>query len=243
MQLFVTEYTKKGNSVVITDIDLLSQVRKVLRASIGDIIRVQNPHHENHKIRYEVRIDAWDNKTLTGSVISEQHYDVSVEKKSMIISMPNKWDKIELIVQKLTECSLDQIVFWPSERSIIKEWNIKKEERLRKIIKEAVEQSRWRTIPDLVFAPHIKEHLHDKEIIVFDKSEQGKYTSKNEKTPLFKKSDSKVWIIWPEGWLTYRDYENFAETVYDVYGLGETVLRTETAAIIWWRLLKNNFKF
>ena len=60
----------------------------------------------------------------------------------MIIAMPNKWDKIELIVQKLTECGVDQLLFWASERSVIKEWNPKKEERLHKIIKEAVEQSR-----------------------------------------------------------------------------------------------------
>ena len=64
------------------------------------------------------------------------------EKKSMIIAMPNKRDKVELIVQKLTECGLDQIIFWPSERSVLRERNSKKEERLQKIIKEAVEQSR-----------------------------------------------------------------------------------------------------
>jgi RsmE family RNA methyltransferase len=60
----------------------------------------------------------------------------------MIIAMPNKRDKIELIIQKLTECGLNQIIFWPSERSILREWNPKKEERLHKIIEEAVEQSR-----------------------------------------------------------------------------------------------------
>lgn len=60
----------------------------------------------------------------------------------MLVAMPNKRDKVELIVQKLTECGLDQIIFWPAERSIIKEWNSKKEERLRKIMKEALEQSR-----------------------------------------------------------------------------------------------------
>ena len=60
----------------------------------------------------------------------------------MIVSMPNKWEKAELIVQKLSEIGIDKIIFWPSERSIIKERNGKKEERLQKIIKEAVEQSR-----------------------------------------------------------------------------------------------------
>jgi len=64
MQLFVTEYIKKENIIVINDIDLLSQLRKVLRASIGDIIWIQNSQNENKKTRYEIRIEVWDNKIL-----------------------------------------------------------------------------------------------------------------------------------------------------------------------------------
>ncbi|MBO4516461.1 RNA methyltransferase [bacterium] len=56
--------------------------------------------------------------------------------------MSNKRDKIELIVQKLSEIGIKHIYFWPSERSVIKEWNEKKAERLNKIAKEAIEQSR-----------------------------------------------------------------------------------------------------
>ena len=64
MQLFITEYTKKDNTIIIADSDLLSQLRKVLRASIGDVIWIQNPMNEVKKIRYEVRITAWDNKIV-----------------------------------------------------------------------------------------------------------------------------------------------------------------------------------
>lgn len=142
MQLFITEYRKKDKTVVIADSDLLSQLRKVLRASIGDIIRIQSPENDATKARYEVRVDVRDNKMLEGTIISEQIHEIGTEKRSMIIAMPNKRDKIELIIQKLTECGLDQIIFRPSERSVITERNPKKEERLRKIIKEAVEQSR-----------------------------------------------------------------------------------------------------
>ena len=240
MQLFITEYTKKNTIVTIADVDILSQVRKVLRASIGDSIRVQSPQNEQHKIRYELRIEVWDNKMLEWTIISEQNYDVSHEKRSMIIAMPNKRDKIELIIQKLSECGLDQIVFWPSERSVIKEWNPKKEERLNKIIQEAVEQSRGRTVPHLVFAPDIREYLQDTEVIVFDKSDTKEQEQKIQEQVLSSKSHI-TGIIWPEGWLTYRDYQTFSGTKYDIYWLGETILRTETAAIIWWRLLRNNF--
>ena len=64
MQLFVTEYKKQDKNVVIADSDLLLQLRKVLRASIGDSIRIQSPQNENKKIRYEVRINRWDNKVV-----------------------------------------------------------------------------------------------------------------------------------------------------------------------------------
>ena len=70
-------------------------------------------------MRYEVRIEFRDNTTLEGTIVSEQQYEIPQEKRSMIVSMPNKRDKVELIVQKLTECALDQIIFRPSERSVI----------------------------------------------------------------------------------------------------------------------------
>lgn len=168
MQLFVTEYTKKEKSVIIHNADLLSQLRKVLRASIGDIIRIQGPQNEINKMRYEVRIDVWDNKLIEGTIVSEQTHDTSNEKRSMIIAMPNKRDKIEMIVQKLTECGLDQIIFWPSERSIITQWNPKKEERLQKIIREALEQSRGRHTPELIFTTNPKDIIGDTPLVVFD---------------------------------------------------------------------------
>lgn len=243
MQLFITEYKKNNIHITITDTDLLSQLRKVLRASIGDIIRIQSPENQAKKTRYEVRIETWDNKTVECTIVSEQIYTTTDTKKRMIIAMPNKWDKIELMVQKLTECGLDEILFWPSERSVIKEWNQKKEERLFKIVKEAVEQSWGWAFPEIHFVPDIQKHLQNTEVIVFDKS-GTKQENKNEKQDTQSSSPKShiTGIIWPEGGLTYRDYQALEWTKYDIYSLGETVLRTETAAIIWWWLVRNNFK-
>lgn len=142
MQLFITEYTKKDNTIVIANSDLLSQLRKVLRANIGDTLWIQSSENEAKKTRYEVRITAWDNKIVECTFVSEQTHETPSRKTNMIIAMPNKWDKAELIAQKLSECAIDEIIFRPSERSIIRERNPKKAERLHKIIKEAVEQSR-----------------------------------------------------------------------------------------------------
>ena len=64
MQLFVTEYQKKNTTVTISNTDLLSQIRKVLRASIGDTLWIQSPRNEAKKIRYEIRIEVWGTTTL-----------------------------------------------------------------------------------------------------------------------------------------------------------------------------------
>lgn len=241
MQLFVTEYKKQWTTVIVSNPEILLQVRKVLRAKIGDKIYIQSPSNEEVKTRYEIEIEQRNDKDIQWKIISEHIHESTPETKSMIISMPNKRDKIELIVQKLTECGLDQIIFWPSERSVIKERNPKKEERLQKIIKEAVEQSRGRNIPELHFATDIKKYLQDTEVIVFDKT--GTKTQETKPSPKSQVPNPKsqiTGIIWPEGGLTPKDYQTFEWTEYTIYGLGETVLRTETAAIVWGRLLKNN---
>jgi RsmE family RNA methyltransferase len=72
----------------------------------------------------------------------QEYHDNEKPTTTMLIAMPNKWEKVELIVQKLCEIGIDNIIFRPAERSVIKVWNEKKEERLGKISKEAVEQSR-----------------------------------------------------------------------------------------------------
>jgi len=67
---------------------------------------------------------------------------------------------------------MDEIIFRPSERSIIRQWNENKSERLRKIAREAVEQSWGRKLPNIEFVTDLKEILKNCELIVFDKRPQ-----------------------------------------------------------------------
>lgn len=234
MQLFVTTYHKQWPTITISNPEILSQVRKVLRAKIGDTLRIQDPTNEAQKIRYELQIQSWNDKDILWKILSEQIHELTPGHTNMIVAMPNKWDKAELIVQKLSEIGISKIIFWPSERSVIKERNDKKEERLQKIIKEAVEQSRWRNMPELIFTNTIAEYIEHANVIIFDKHEQGLSQEK-----IVKSDKDIVWIIWPEGWLTAKDYQQFEANKPQIVDLWTTVLRMETAAIVGARLLKN----
>ena len=235
MQLFVTEYTKKDTTITIINEELLSQLRKVLRAKIGDTLWIQSPAQESKKTRYEVRIDTWDTTHIISKIISEQIHELTPKLTTMIIAMPNKREKAELIVQKLTECGIDQIIFWPSERSVVKAWNVKKEERLHKIIKEALEQSRGRNLPKLQFTTDIAPYVKNTEVIIFDKDKENIFIHQVTRNSL-----PVTWVIGPEGGLTDKDYQLFQPYQPKIMSLGATILRMETAAIIGGWIVKNN---
>lgn len=226
MQLFITNFEKKWEIIKISDTEIISQIRKVLRMKIWDTFFVQN---ENK--RYKLQISNRDDKNIYWSIIDTTEYLDSVDEHWVAIAMSNKRDKMETIVQKLSEIWIKHIYFRPSERSIIRERNDKKLERINKIAKEAVEQSRWRFLPEIHFEKDISKIITWKNTVVFDKSEWNT----NRK---IKKDKDILWIVWPEWWLTENDYKKFWKKVKTV-SLWDTVLRTETASIIAARYLKN----
>ena len=171
---------------------------------------------------------------MTGEIISSQSFSFPERNISMLIAMPNKREKAELIVQKLTEIWVQNIFFWVSEHSMIHQWNGKKTERLNKISHEAVEQSRWIQIPEIKFLEsenEVKDFVDWKSIIIANMNwliywELAKNLGNNI-----------CGVIWPEGWFSTKDLGLFDGA--KVIDLWKNVLRMETASIVLWWLLKN----
>ena len=243
MQLFITEFEKKWESIKISNPEILAQIRKVLRMKIWDDFFVQN---EN--IRYKLQITDRDDKNIFWNIIDSIDYSEPVDENWITIAMSNKRNTMETIVQKLSEIWIKHIYFRPSERSIIRERNEKKLERINKIAKEAVEQSRWRFLPEIKFEKDISKIIEWKNIIIFDKCEnkicphllKGGCSLAKQDRGIFKNSNTVpiIWIILPEWWLTDNDYRTFWDKIKTV-SLWDTVLRTETASIIAARTIKN----
>lgn len=228
MQLFITDFEQKEEQIIISNSEVIEQCRKVLRMKLWDVFFVQK---ENTRLQLEF---VWQEKnSITGKILETVKKENKDNNKiSMLIAMPNKWQKLELIVQKLSEIGVRNIYIWSSERSVLKSWNKNKWERLLKISKEAVEQSRWWELPKIEYITDIQKTLEKQNIIIFDKN-----VDKNNNL-LLNEINNFVGIVWPEGGLTIKDYENFWKK-YLVKSLWETVLRMETASIIWAWILKN----
>jgi 16S rRNA (uracil1498-N3)-methyltransferase len=89
-------------------------------------------------------------------IVQQTKYSHRHNHKHLVIAMANKRDKMELIVQKATECGIDQITIVPMQRSVITSSNANKWKRLEAIILEAVEQSRSVQVPVLQWCDHLK---------------------------------------------------------------------------------------
>jgi len=167
--------------------ELLAQLRKVLRAKIGDIISVQT--QEGEITRYTIQITDRTDKDLAGEIVDTTPLTLtksplppfpavltgrstkggSEREVTMLIAMPNKREKAELIVQKLSEIGVSEIVFRPAERSVLRAESRKnKAERLYKIAREATEQSWGVRVPRIVWCDDVRKVCEGKEVIVFD---------------------------------------------------------------------------
>ena len=236
MQLFHLDSDNihvKWNSIEVFSVpELILQLRKVLRIQKWDKICVQFSDNK-WTTRYELSINDWTDKDLTGEIISTQTFSFSEKNISMLIAMPNKREKAELIVQKLTEIWIQNIYFWISEHSVIRQWNEKKAERLDKISHEAVEQSRWIQLPKIKF-------LNEKELVNFISWKNVIIANKGglPYPQLTKKLSNNICgVIWPEWWFSNKDLSLFKNA--NIVDLWANVLRMETASIVLARLLKN----
>ena len=237
MQLFHINSDKvyiKWNNIELFSIpDLLPQLRKVLRIKKWDKICVQYSSKE-WTTRHELSIQGWTDKDLFGVIISNQSFPFPEKSVSMLIAMPNKREKAELITQKLTEIWVQHIYFWVGEHSIIRNRNEKKAERLDKISHEAVEQSRWIQLPEIKFLKsekELKDFVNWKSVIIanMDWLPYWEITKDLE--------NDICGVIWPEGWLSPKDLKLFEDA--KIVDLWDNVLRMETASIVLARLLKN----
>ncbi len=221
------------NEIEVFDEDIIKQIRTVLRAKEWDIVFFQ--FTEKLKIfRIETKIINIK-KYITWQILTKISKPISSirDNKSILISMLNKRSKIEITIQKLSEIWIQNIYIRVSEKSIIKQYNENKFNRLKKISKEATEQSFNRITPQIYFVKNdeIKNILNKyEEKIVFDITKEQTWN-----TIKFKNT---IWIIWPEWWLQKSDYNLFWKNIIK-YPLWDSILRAETAWIIWWWIIKN----
>lgn len=233
MQLFITDYEKNNNIITLSEERVVHQLAKVLRAKKWDQCAVQR-----WNTRVVCTIEDIQKKSVTAEILYEETFNGLNDRFYLAVAMPNKFEKLELIVQKCAEIGITDLIFFPAKHSILKEISESKMDRLKKISLEAVEQSRWRKNLSTSFEKNIFSLCENKKLFVaHQKWEEIQNYLIQQRSG--ESNDASILMVWPEGW-RHADEENLFEKLHmKKISFGENILRTETAAIIWWRIVKN----
>ena len=153
---------------------------------------------------------------------------------------PLKNDKIEYLMQKLTELGVSNIVLFNSERNVAKVKKDKVDSKLNrwnKIVKEAAEQSKRNIIPDITYVDSLKDLIafsekFDHKVVAYEK-ESVNEENINLKNLLHSDLSNKevIAVFGSEGGLSEQEIDFLTENKFDVIGLGKRILRAETAPL------------
>ena len=217
MQQYFTDKKISLNETVRLDDEDLYHLIKVLRKDSSYTFRLcdseQNIYHCHLINGFECTVD----EKL------DENNELDCDITCIIALIKN--DKFELCLQKLTELGVKRIVPYQSVRSVVKARDEKKVIRMRKIVKEAAEQSHRNLIPEVcevASTNDLKNYLSEYNYICYE-------SSKN--IVDIDTGKSLTYVIGPEGGFEDREYEKICAMGFEPISLGKRILRAETAAI------------
>lgn len=215
---------KINNKIILLDSDMY-HITKVMRMNIGDEIEVIY----DKKLYLCKIINNYEIETVK-EVEEDNELNIDI---TIAIGMV-KEQKFDLILQKLTELGVKEIIPLAMERSIIKLDSSKinkKLDRWNMICKEASEQSKRNIIPK------VKEPMSLKELVSLDCdtklicSVKQKENFINYYLQQEEKCAKMLVVIGPEGGISDKEEQFLNDNNFISVSLGNRVLRVETAAI------------
>ncbi|MFI3239895.1 MAG: 16S rRNA (uracil(1498)-N(3))-methyltransferase [Bacteroidales bacterium] len=199
---------------------------RVLRLKEGDMIAVI----DGLGCRYECMITLAHQKRCAVEIVTKIHMPNHWGYNLEICFAPTKnMDRNEWMVEKLTEIGVDRITPLLARFSERKEI---KQERLDKIVVAAMKQSLKTQLPLVEQMTPIKEIIlrefdGDRFIAYCDKSIERKLL-----TDMYKKGSNALIMIGPEGDFSKEEITLALERGFIPISLGDSRLRTETAAVV-----------
>ncbi|KKT21148.1 MAG: Ribosomal RNA small subunit methyltransferase E [Parcubacteria group bacterium GW2011_GWB1_43_8] len=221
-RFFINENLKVGN-ITVSDMDFINQAKNVLRLKTNDKL-ILGDGNSNEAVAEIVNL----NKEFAELKILEtcKNKNESENYAHLYCSVLKK-ENFEWAVQKAVEVGVKEITPTITARTVKLGLN---RERLEKIIKEAAEQSGRGVLPKLneaiIFDEAIKSSKENGLNLFFQAGYPllGHSMSKFEKIGVF---------VGPEGGWTEEEIKKAqSSNEFTIVGLGKTILRAETAAVI-----------
>ena len=158
--------------------------------------------------------------------------------KVTVLQAVIKSDRADLAVELMSEVGVDEIIFWPAERSVAK-----LDEKIEKTILKwkqtalaALKQSRGRLLTEIKYLTNFEE------IIKFIEAKQSVFLldfEASEKIVDQTPGEAVIFLVGPEGGLTDKEKSALLAAGVKSINIGSTVLRGSTAGAVACALIRN----
>lgn len=150
-----------------------------------------------------------------------------------------KGEKMDAIVRQAVELGVSAVLPVLTARSIVRldaKKRVERGERWRRVAKAAAEQSHRNKVPDVADPADLHELREclsgfDRIIVLWEESAPGSLHAVLAQRPL-SPDDRVAVVVGPEGGLDAEEIRALESQGASVVGLGHTILRTETAAVV-----------
>lgn len=221
----------ESNTCIIEGEDV-KHISKVLRCKSGEKLEIC----DNDNNEYICEIADIDKSIVELNILHKVDIKRESDLKIKLYQGLPKGPKMEMILQKLTEVGVDEIVLVQTKRSVAKvddKKEDKKLERWERIIYEAAKQSKRGKIPRLRGILSFKEAL-----LEMKENDFNIAPYENERTKSIKQAIKGVDInnigifVGPEGGFDESEIEAIEDIGGQSVSLGPRILRTETASVV-----------
>lgn len=219
-------YFIKNKDMLLEESDI-KHIKKVMRMNINDKIEV-----------------VYNNKLHICEITSLEPFNIKVIEKldedkktkiELIVAVALvKEQKMDLILQKLTELGVSRIIPVSMERSIVKldkERFNKKKVRWESICKEASEQSKRTNIPIIEDIKSIKDLTKEDADLKLVASTKEKEKLLNYYLQSIEDCAKIIMVIGPEGGISDKEEDILVSNGYNRVSFGNLIFRVETATI------------
>lgn len=224
MQLFYNPDIAPGNTTFLFDKEESRHIIKVLRKKEGDAIQITN----GSGYLFTSEITFGNEKKCEVKITAEQFFEPAPYSLHLAVAPTKLNDRYEWFLEKALEIGINEItplICEHSERSNFKA------DRFEKILQSAMKQSLQYYLPKLnepVAFTHFVNEYKDGDLFIAHCEETDKKLLKHALQP-----KQKVTIlIGPEGDFSTKEINLALAQKYVAVSLGNTRLRTETAAIV-----------
>ncbi|MCV9928862.1 16S rRNA (uracil(1498)-N(3))-methyltransferase [Flavobacterium sp. LS1R49] len=224
MQLFYNPNIDETTQEFSFDKEESKHIIKVLRKKDSDILHVTN----GLGYLFETEITLASDNKCTVKIISFEKAPASKYKLHIAVAPTKMNDRYEWFLEKATEIGVQEITPIICDRSERKVINI---ERFEKIILSAMKQANELYLPKLNEAISFKEFVKRKNsgLQLIAHCEE---TDKKSLKSVLKPNEDITLLIGPEGDFSEKEIALAIENNFQPVSLGNTRLRTETAAMV-----------